>query len=116
MVSYIPFLPQAKPDQARTAFSEGLVPPQECLVEMGLVSEQGLKFAQSEKLSMAGIQVIEFLCYSVREFGSFWLKVVFNKIVIQEIFIYLFAQFQKMTSRTETLNREIYCILMGKWR
>lgn len=82
MVSYIPFLPQAKPDQARTAFSEGLVPPQECLVEMGLVLEQGLKFAQSEKLSMAGIQVIEFLCYSVREFGSFWLKVVFNKICL----------------------------------
>lgn len=82
MVSYIPFLPQAKPDQARTAFSEGLVPPQECLVEMGLVSEQGLKFSQSEKLSMAGIQAIEFLCYSVREFGSFWLKVVFNKICL----------------------------------
>ena len=45
MVSYSPFLPQAKPDQARNAFSEGLVPPQECLVEMGLVSEQGLKFS-----------------------------------------------------------------------
>ena len=48
MDSYIPFLPQTKPDQARTAFSEGLVSPQECLVEMGLVSEQGLKFSQSE--------------------------------------------------------------------
>lgn len=82
MVSYIPFLPQAKPDQARTAFSEGLVPPQECLVEMGLVSEQGLKFSQSEKLGMAEIQVIEFLCYSVRVFGSFWLKIVFNKIYL----------------------------------
>lgn len=59
------------------------MPPQECLVEMGLVSEQGLKFSQSEKLGMAEIQVIEFLCYSVRVFGSFWLKIVLIKYILK---------------------------------
>lgn len=72
--SRMPFLPQAKPDQARTVFSIELVPSQECLVGMGLASEQGLKFSQSEKLSMAGIQAIVPLCYSVRKLAYFGRK------------------------------------------
>ena len=44
--------------------------------------------------------------------GKFLIK------LIQEIFIYLFAQFQKMTSGTETLNRAMCCLLRlaGKGR
>lgn len=81
MVSYIPFF--LKPNQIRP----GLLfrragASQECLVEMGLVSEQGLKFSQSEKLGMAEIQVIEFLCYSCESIWPFIEKSVFNKIYL----------------------------------
>lgn len=72
--------PQTKPCSASDGCSARLVPSQECLVGIGLPSEQGLRFSQSEKLSVAGTQAIALLCYSVRKLGSLWLKIVFNKL------------------------------------
>lgn len=79
--SYIPFLP-AKTRSGQDCFFRRAGASPRMLVEMGLSPEQGLKFSQSEKLGMAEIQVIEFLCYSVRVFAHFWLKIVFNKIYL----------------------------------
>lgn len=47
------------------------MPSPQCLVGMGLASEQGLKFSKSEKLSVAGIRAVALLRYSVRKLGFF---------------------------------------------